>query len=88
MELFWKKSECTAGFKIRVWDAVVRAKLCFGLESAFIPKSMREELNAFHRKGVKTEIKDASHLWKNAHRWSNYIDCNNILDGGLESECA
>ena len=53
LELFWKKSDCSDGFKIRVWDAVIRAKLCFGLESAFIPKSMREEFDTFHRRGLR-----------------------------------
>ena len=27
--------------------------MCFGLESAFIPRSMREELDTFHRKGLR-----------------------------------
>ena len=51
----WKKLEtdCSVRFKLIVYDAVVRAKLVYGLESAQLNDDVKAHIDAFQRKGLR-----------------------------------
>ena len=54
---FFKHSNCPTFFKITVYDAVVRAKLLYGIESIALNPKTRESLNIFHLKGLRQILK-------------------------------
>ena len=53
LDIFWKKSICPLKFKIHVYDAVIRSKLVYGLETIQIPKYLCNKLNTFQLKGLR-----------------------------------
>ena len=57
LEEFWKNSNCDFRFKLIVYDAVIRAKLMYGLESLQLNKDKLESINAFQRKGLRQILK-------------------------------
>ena len=57
MQAFWLHAECPKAFKFRIWDAVVKAKLVYGLESLQINDDMARRLDAFHLRGLRQIMK-------------------------------
>ena len=57
MDIFWKHSTCPTRFKIQVYDAVVRAKLVYGLETIQLPKFLVSKLHTFQLKGLRKILK-------------------------------
>ena len=55
--MFWKHTNCSLEFKLIAYDAVIRAKLMYGLESLQLNKDLREDLNVFQRKGLRQILK-------------------------------
>ena len=53
LDLFWRHSNCTAALKLHVMNAVVRAKLLYGLESAQLSDTHVAKLNTFQLKGLR-----------------------------------
>ena len=54
---FWKGSNCSVRIKVQVYDAVIRAKLLYGLESAQLNDSLLKWINAFHLRGLRQILK-------------------------------
>ena len=54
---YWRQSDCSVGFKLTVYDAVVRSKLMYGLESAQLSDSVRRKLDSFQFKGLRKILK-------------------------------
>ena len=53
LDVFWRRSNCPATFKIQVYDAVLRAKLLYGLESVYLTAQLKNRLNVFQLKGLR-----------------------------------
>ena len=53
LNFFWSKSNCPTKFKINVYDAVIRAKLVYGLDVVCLPKYLQQQLNTFQLKGLR-----------------------------------
>jgi len=53
LDVFWKQAQCSTGNKIGIFDAVVKSRLLYGLETLEIPKSQMSRLEAFHLKGLR-----------------------------------
>ena len=53
MDLFWRKAECPIRWKVLVFDAVIRSKLLYGLETAMLTDSAQRKLNVFQLKGLR-----------------------------------
>ncbi len=43
LDKFWKHSDCIVRHKLIVYDAIVRSKLMYGLESAHLRKPEKNE---------------------------------------------
>ena len=54
---FWKNHDNDERFKLIVYDAVIRAKLVYGLEGIKLTKSMERRIDTFHKKGLRKIIK-------------------------------
>ena len=54
---FWKHADCSVRLKLSVYDAVIRAKLMYGLESVQINDSLKKKINAFQFKGLRQILK-------------------------------
>ena len=53
LRMFWKQAHCSAGNKIRIFNAVVKARLLYGLQMLEIPDAQMSRLEAFHYKGLR-----------------------------------
>ena len=51
--VFWKHGDCSFRTKLQVYDAVVRAKLMYGLETVALNKTSLNKLNAFQMRGLR-----------------------------------
>ena len=50
---FWLHADCDKTFKLTVLNAVVRAKLLYGLESTALTHAQRKRLDTFQLKGLR-----------------------------------
>ena len=57
LDIFWRHCEVTVGFKIIALDAVIRAKLLYGLESAQLNPSQQQRIIVFQLKGFRKILK-------------------------------
>merc|ERR1711966_187028 len=53
MHVFWNHSNCPTKFELGVFDAVIRAKLVYGLEAVQLPNHLINRLNTFQLKGLR-----------------------------------
>jgi hypothetical protein len=53
LNFFWKKANCPHKFKLNVFDAVVRAKLVYGLETIHLSDAILSKMDAFQLKGIR-----------------------------------
>lgn len=53
LELFWNNNNCPKKFRLQVFDAVIRSKLVYGLESVMLTNSLRNKLNVLQLKGLR-----------------------------------
>ena len=53
LDIFWRHCVVTTAFKITVHDAVIRAKLLYGLESAQLTPSNQRRIETFQLKGLR-----------------------------------
>ena len=61
MAPFWKDSQLGVKYKIIVYDAVIRSKIVYGLESARLTDALKFKLKAFQLRGLR-QILQAKHL--------------------------
>ena len=57
LDQFWKHCDCTVSQKVSVYDALIRAKLMYGLESAQLNESVKRKLDTFQLKGLRQILK-------------------------------
>ena len=55
--LFFKSSDCSVRLKLQVFNAILRSKLMYGLESAQLTESSRQRLDTFQLKGLRQILK-------------------------------
>lgn len=53
LDIFWRHSDCSTAIKIYTAEAVLRAKLLYGLESAQLIPSVAKKLETFQRKVLR-----------------------------------
>ncbi len=53
LDLFWLHSNCPARVKIITLDAVIRAKLLYGMESAQLGETELKRLDQIHLKAMR-----------------------------------
>ena len=53
LDLFWKNHNCPRKFRLQVFDAVIRSKLVYGLESIMITKPQLNRLDTLQLKGLR-----------------------------------
>ena len=50
----WKASNCTVGWRLRVYQAVIQNKLIYGLETVHLTQAMLNKINAFQLRGLRS----------------------------------
>jgi exonuclease III len=53
LQLFWRHSTCPISFKIHAFNAIIVAKLLYGLESAQLTQAQIHSLDTFQLKGLR-----------------------------------
>jgi len=53
LDLFWLHGNCNVKVKLRVYNAIVRSKLMYGLDSAQLNESHQQRLDVFQLKGLR-----------------------------------
>ena len=51
---FWKAANCTIGWKLQVYDAIIKNKLLYGLETVHLTQAMAKKVNAFQLRGLRS----------------------------------
>jgi len=67
MQWYWKDNSANKKWKIIVYDAIIKSKLLYGLETVHLTKTMCQKINAFHLRGLR-KILDLK---------TTYLDRNN-----------
>ena len=57
LDTFWKHSNCSVKVKLGLYEAVVRAKLIYGLESVQLNQSRKQKTDTFQLKGLRQILK-------------------------------
>ena len=57
LDIFWHKSNCNNKWKLIVYDAVIRAKFLYGLESAQLTDQQINKLDVFQLKVLRKLLK-------------------------------
>ena len=57
LQYFWNNPSCPTKFKLQVFDAVIRSKLVYSLESLELSSGTLGNLNAFQLKGLRRILK-------------------------------
>ena len=57
LDILWRHCDLRIGFKINVSDAVIRAKLLYGMESAQLTPSHQRRIEVFQLKGFRKTLK-------------------------------
>jgi hypothetical protein len=78
---FWKHSDCSAKVKINIFDAVIRSKLIYGLESVQVNDSLKSKLDAFQHKGLRQILKMQSTYVNRANTNQRIFERANIEVG-------
>ena len=74
LDLFWTHSDCPRGVKILALDAVVRAKLLYGLHTAHLTQATIKRLDTLQLKGLRKILKLTT----------TYVNRANTNEGVLE----
>ena len=53
MKPYWLHSKASKKTKIRIWEAIVKSKIMYGLESAQITPSRQAKINTYQLKGIR-----------------------------------
>ena len=87
LHLFWRHSDCSVRLKLQVYDAIVRAKLMYGLESVVFNETHVRKLDTFHLKGLRKIFKlPTSYInWEVTNAFV-YAEANRAIarDGGKQ----
>ena len=56
MSLFWRKSDVGTHKKLQIYDAVIRAKIVYGLETIQLTDAMKSKIIAFRMRELRQQI--------------------------------
>jgi hypothetical protein len=60
---YWKASDASKKWKLLTFDAVIKSKLLYGLETTELPKSCKKRLDAFQIKGLRRILGQKHTYW-------------------------
>jgi len=73
LKIFWTKARNTIYWKLTVFDAILRAKLLYGLECIQLTNREQARINAFQMKGIRRILgippTHVDRTWTNAKVW-------------------
>ena len=67
--VFWKSAACSKKWKIIIYDAVIRAKLVYGLSTAALTQAQTKRIDAFQMRGLRQ-------IMKKTHTFINRTNTN------------
>ena len=53
LQAFWKHTGLSRKWRLRVFDAVIRSKLVYGLETTYLTRAIQRKVDAFQMKGLR-----------------------------------
>ena len=57
LNLFWNEPSANRKWKLLIYDAVIKSKLLYNLETVHLTRSLRQKLDAFHLRGLRKILK-------------------------------
>ena len=60
LDSYWKASQASKKWKLIIFDAIIRSKLLYGLETVHLTQSMSKTLDAFQMRGLRKILKRPS----------------------------
>ena len=83
LHLFWRHSDCSIRQKLTVYDAVIKSKLLYGLETAQLNGAATSKLDAFQLKGLRKMLKlNTTYVDRTSTNETVFRLANEALDGG------
>lgn len=77
MREYWKAKDASKKWQIIIYDAVIRSKLLYGLETVQLTEAMAKKLNAFQMRGLRQILKKNHTFYNRAHSNQHVIDEGN-----------
>eukprot|EP00975_Prorocentrum_lima_P030180 6330769-Prorocentrum_lima.AAC.1 len=56
LDVFWMHSSCNIAFRLQAYNAIIKAKFLYGLESMQLTEQQRQSLTTFHLKGLRKHL--------------------------------
>ena len=72
LNAYWKARDTSKKWQIIIFDAIVRSKLTYGLETVQLTDAMKKELDAFQLRGIR-QILNKTHTYWNRDHTNKYI---------------
>lgn len=80
LDTFWKHSNTPTKIKIQIYDAVIRSKLVYGLESLQLTKAWQNRINAFQLKGLRKILRfKSTYIDRRQTNAKIYDTCTRII---------
>ena len=64
MQEYWKATEASKKWKIRIFDAVLKSKLLYGLETTQLTRKCKKRTDAFQIKGLRKILGFKHTYWR------------------------
>ena len=72
LDTFWKTTVCPTRWKLQVYDAMIRNKLLYGLETVHLTQTQQKKVNAFQLRGIR-KILGLSTTFVNRSNRNEYV---------------
>ena len=72
LDTFWKTTVCSIRWKLQVYDAIIRNKLLYGLETVHLTQTQQKKVNAFQLRGIR-KILGLSTTFVNRSNRNEYV---------------
>ena len=83
----WRHSRCTKKFKLQAYDATIKSKIKYGLETIPLTQGQKNRLNAFQLKGIRKILQVPSTYIDRTYSNDKLIQmADNIRAGRQEGE--
>ena len=74
LNAYWKAKDTSKKWQIIVFDAIIRSKLTYGLETVQLTDSMKKELDAFQLRGIRQILNKTHTYWNRDHTNKHLIE--------------
>lgn len=72
LSTYWKAKDCNQKWQLIIYDAVIRSKLLYGLETVQLTETQEKKIDAFQMRGLRQIMKN-THTYYNREHTNKHI---------------